>query len=182
MKVVFIHIPKTAGGSIEQTLRHNKDIEYIQYQHSTPTELVAKIGLADWISSFKFTVVRNVFDRFVSGYYYLHNHNSLINDRPGVELVHSYKDIHDFIHNCNSITQWLHFRPQIQWLTHELDIIINFNSIPEYIFNTKVLNNVNKSEHKHWKEILTEKDIEKLTEIYNDDIIELRKIDEKIQP
>lgn len=89
-KVVFIHIPKCGGTSIEQSLIRAGGYEsfppeeLLLYKNRKPwkgppsvghlaaNQYVSKGYLArsDWDNSFKFTVVRNPFSRLVSAYNY----------------------------------------------------------------------------------------------------------------
>lgn len=70
-KCIFIHISRTAGTSIEQTIcgknwwQINKDTKHI-------TASKAKELYKDyWSSYFKFSIIRNPWDRIVSCYHYL---------------------------------------------------------------------------------------------------------------
>ncbi len=89
-KVIFVHIPKTGGQSVEQmflddlglswderaalTLRPNKDrsIGPNRLAHLYADEYVSKghVTQAQWDSYTKFAVVRNPYDRIVSEYLY----------------------------------------------------------------------------------------------------------------
>lgn len=63
-KCIFIHIPKTGGTSIENVLRQNKSIgsdHRLLYEYS---------NYSGFDSYFKFTVVRNTYDRIWSIYSY----------------------------------------------------------------------------------------------------------------
>ena len=78
-KAIFIHIPKTAGTSIYTVLSIPQNEKHFytaahkipSHQHLTPTQLKPKIPGPIWNNYFKFTVVRNPFDRVVSDYRYL---------------------------------------------------------------------------------------------------------------
>jgi hypothetical protein len=63
MRYVFIHINKTAGSSIEAALG-------LQLSHFSAREVIASIGEETWKNVFKFTVVRNPWDKVVSHYHY----------------------------------------------------------------------------------------------------------------
>ena len=76
LKCIFIHIPKTAGTSIEQFLKDNKnEIEYLgvrnnrSLQHLTALELSKEIPYVFKIY-YKFSFVRNPYDRLLSVYYW----------------------------------------------------------------------------------------------------------------
>lgn len=83
-QVLFIHIPKTAGTSINKALGINRGIGNFYYtdvekkrfpvslHHMTPRQLVSYrlISKAELVSTFTFTFVRNPFDRLVSEFHY----------------------------------------------------------------------------------------------------------------
>ena len=66
MKVAFVHIPKTAGGSIKTWLATNQEKYNFQYQ----THPSAHVFLQDMSLpfDFSFTCVRNTYDRMISLY------------------------------------------------------------------------------------------------------------------
>ena len=76
-KCIFIHIPKTAGTSIEQFLKEKgkNNIEYIgvrnnrSLQHLTAFELKHELG-PTFINYYKFSIVRNPYNRLLSEYYW----------------------------------------------------------------------------------------------------------------
>ena len=77
LKCIFIHIPKTAGTSIEQFLKDNNknELEYLgvrnnrSLQHLTALELSKEIPYVFKIY-YKFSFVRNPYDRLLSVYYW----------------------------------------------------------------------------------------------------------------
>ena len=88
-KFIFIHINKTAGSSIEQALnsygekrivpKNNTDFKMSkQSQHFNYKEYREFLG-ADYDDYFKFTVIRNPFDRIVSYYFGLNAITNVLN-------------------------------------------------------------------------------------------------------
>jgi hypothetical protein len=76
-KCIFIHIPKTAGTSIEQFLKEKgkNNIEYIgvrnnrSLQHLTAFELKRELGPI-FTNYYKFSIIRNPYNRLLSEYYW----------------------------------------------------------------------------------------------------------------
>ena len=67
--IIFVHIPKTAGTSIRYSMGFN-DMDKSQNirNHYTAKEIIDLIGIENWNSAFKFTFVRNPWDRLYSFY------------------------------------------------------------------------------------------------------------------
>lgn len=91
-KLIFLHIPKTAGTTIANSLGINRD-------HVTLEEAKVKYK-DDWGTYFKFTFVRNPWDRIVSVFAYYKYGSEKQNYRSKAEL----KDVsfEDFVKNICS--------------------------------------------------------------------------------
>lgn len=86
--IIFVHIPKTGGGSLENILLRNKfkeeDIQEERKnihsykrkwtQHSCIKDIIERYSIQNAHHYFKFAFVRNPWDRIVSEYMYVKNH------------------------------------------------------------------------------------------------------------
>jgi chondroitin 4-sulfotransferase 11 len=68
-KFLFIHIHKTAGSSIRNTLLSLPESYYLGHDHS----FVKDINIEDYENYFKFAIVRNPWERLVSWYFSILN-------------------------------------------------------------------------------------------------------------
>jgi hypothetical protein len=68
--VIFIHIPRTGGTVLKWSLnRRLKNLNYINQQdHRPATERRNEIGTSCWNKFYKFTIIRNPWDRALSMY------------------------------------------------------------------------------------------------------------------
>jgi hypothetical protein len=184
-KAIFIHIPKTAGTSVNNILSRNefKGINYHMAEDGSNDDITGayKMGVSrrlirglseEWSDYTKFAFVRNPWDRMVScwknraGRY--ENFNDFVNDYP-------YKE-----NNHNLV--W-HTLPQLTHITDEkgslmIDFIgkfeninTDFKKISSILGDSNLtLPHLNKSERVGYKEYYNNKSIEKVFEIYKDEI------------
>ncbi len=135
-RCIYIHIPKTAGLSVSKSLFGNaagghRKLEIYQIAFSK----------REFDSYFKFTFVRNPWDRLVSAYYYLKNGG--INDRDRIwakRNLSSYVDFDSFVKgwvNRRNIEAHIHFIPQFRFIcepgsyTPKVDFIGYFENLEE---------------------------------------------------
>ena len=67
-KFIFVHIPKTAGRSIEKYLLNFNSMREMQPHHSV-TDYIKRVK--NFNSMFKFSFVRNPYERLLSEYFYM---------------------------------------------------------------------------------------------------------------
>jgi hypothetical protein len=160
LNTIFIHVPRTAGHSMEQVMGlsgHAPIKTYYEFFDSL------SIGLPNIKSVFKFSFVRNPIDRFISGY--LHR-----------EL--DPKDINEYIDDAKCFDDVL-FRPQwtfvcLPGITPVMDFIGKFEDLDKdwdhvcrRIGIKHKLKHTNKSPKKDC--FLTERSKGRLKRVYSDD-------------
>ena len=110
---VFIHIPKCAGISVENGLfgtkvGHKRIILFERYDAQKFHEY------------FKFTIVRNPFDRLVSAFFFLKSGGRNEKDRQwAIKNLAQYDEFNDFVFQWvkkENVIKALHFRPQYLYL------------------------------------------------------------------
>jgi hypothetical protein len=134
---IFVHINKTAGTSVGNA------IGLPVKDHLTAMEIIERVGKVAWDNAFKFSLVRNPWDRVVSLYEYRRKKNKTqiatrgITFSDWVELV--FGDNPDPFY-CNNPKS---FQPQVEWLKDDeekfsIDFVGKFETIAqdfEYIRN-----------------------------------------------
>ncbi|MDR5886699.1 sulfotransferase family 2 domain-containing protein [Vreelandella janggokensis] len=181
--VLFLHIPKCAGVSVNKSLYGS-----LGAGHITLHNAFIGLGPFDYTNVFKFTVVRNPWDRLVSAYFFLKSGGFGQKDQDFfIENISGYYDFNDFVMNWvtkENVDVWNHFRPQSSFLSivHnevDLDFICFFESLAEdfsYIYNAKrwesfnTLANINSSDHKDYRQYYTDASKKIVEEVYEDDI------------
>jgi hypothetical protein len=127
---VFIHINKTAGTSIGNAI--GLPVKH----HQTAREVIAKIGRDNWDKAYKFTLVRNPWDKVVSHYEYRRKKNKTRISELETGFSEWVKktygpDKDPFFYNNEKA-----FQPQVEWLKDDegkisIDFVGKFESINE---------------------------------------------------
>jgi len=117
--VIFVHINKTGGSSIEQALG-------LPFQHRTALEIRQAIGGRKWDARFSFAFVRNPWDKVASHYHYRVKTNQTgLAERtlPFTEWVRlAYGE-----HAAPYYDQPKMFMPQVKWLRgNDGAMLVNF--------------------------------------------------------
>lgn len=135
-KSLFIHVPKTAGTSLEDALFNIRN----RSQHAPSSFWKKRFSSVDWKSMFKFAIVRHPFHRLISGYTYWKN-GALAGQKVDQPFVHRCRTELDtlpkfvnYLIEVNAKNLWdcrdlqgfdgtcpVQFRPQLWFLTDTLD-------------------------------------------------------------
>ena len=112
---IFIHVPKCAGVSISKVLYGN-----LAGGHTTLDGYLNIFEPSAMLSYFKFTIVRNPWDRIVSAFHFLKAGGLKSQDRIWSDRnLGDFSDFNDFVRrwlNEESIWQYHHFYPQYHYI------------------------------------------------------------------
>ncbi|MBT8196149.1 MAG: sulfotransferase family protein [Bacteroidia bacterium] len=180
-KAIFIHLPKCAGIAVSKALfgnyagGHTRLEMHLSIFH--PQEI---------LSYFKFTIVRNPWDRLVSAYHFLEKGGFEENDKIWFEEnLRQYRDFDDFVRNWlnrDTIWSWHHFRPQFSYILDDnmkvpldfIGYIENINDDFDIVCNklgvSNTLEKLNKSSHKDYREYYTDETRKLVEGVYAEDI------------
>lgn len=139
-KLIFIHINKTGGSSIE------KVFNYEGIKHERPDQLKELIGEDKWEDYFKFTIVRNPWDRLVSEFFYRKKKGSVSSD------------FKEWLFSMSRMKNTVSAGPQINWIGEEMDYVGRFEDFQvsfDYVCNKVglgkiILPHTNATSHDHY--------------------------------
>lgn len=180
-KVIFIHIPKTAGISLIRAVYGDVDFgghrDYGFYN---------QIFFNDFNSYFTFSFVRNPWDRLYSAYKFLEKGGANVHDENAFDMYLSqYSNFKDFVMNGLSeelISEIIHFKLQSDFICDTNDNILvdfvgRFESLNddrielEKKINTNIeLDHYNMNKKKKYTDIYTNEMILKVKHFYRRDI------------
>lgn len=180
-KSIFIHIPKCAGVSVARTIFGN-----LAGGHTTLEQYLSIFQPSLIVKYFKFTIVRNPWDRLVSAYFFLSNGGFGEKDQAWFKSeLESFSGFDDFVENWvnrKNIWKWNHFRPQYHYMLDKrgkvpLDFVGFFENINEdfkYIADRTGTNctlpELNISRHSSYMEHYSEKTLNIVADVYAEDI------------
>lgn len=202
--IIFVHIPKTAGTSFIKTYQNDgirmwgHDIRKTHYQYFSDLRRMFIARYFPFLIKGKiytFAVVRNTWERVFSAYTYLNKgKGNTEDDQDATKYVKHYKNFEDFILNglAKASKEQLHFLPQTRWIYNRYGFsvvhrLIRFENLENDIKKTmetigipyKRLPVYNKSNNKNYKDFYTQEMIDKVAEIYQDEIKKLKYTFEK---
>lgn len=199
-RLIYIHIPKTGGWSMANTLI-GMGLRKM-YEHDFSKTIKNRLGDEEFKKHFNFTIVRNPWDRLLSSYTFLTKGSnihrppeSLTLDRLRIKSFEEFIDVlhkntKDFgdaylIHGDNRIN--LHTLNQTNWVYDDddnmlLDYVGYLHELPKSIgeLNEKTGLNIpipkkdNITNHTSYTNVYTPKLIEKVSEIYHKDITKFK--------
>jgi len=115
-KVIFIHIPKNAGTSIEEYFG-NESVRIQPNKHADIHEIKRKFKNS-YNNYRKFTIIRNPYDKMVSWYFYLKR--NLGEKYKVIEFNEWIKDPLKFWHVDDPVS---YLKPQHEWVDNTVEII-----------------------------------------------------------
>ena len=174
-KYMFIHIPKTGGMSIRRTFNETSGLA-IEAHHTSFSSFQKKYNTDDF---FKFSFVRNPWDRAVSAFFYLKKGGRKAPYDLDAQRILKDISFHEFIINLDSL-KFLHTKPQMEFIQDidNFDFIGRFESIQEDFNTVCNINNIpqtnlphnNISKHKHYTEYYDKEVRGIIAEKYAEDI------------
>lgn len=130
-KCIFLHIPKTGGMSVSKSL-----FGAISLGHITPFGYKTIYGSKIFNDYFKFTFVRNPWDRIVSVYHYLKEGGFAPEEKKWIEILKPYDTFNKFI--CEwfikgEFNDKVHFLPQYIFLFDSDRLMVDFIGRYEFL-------------------------------------------------
>jgi hypothetical protein len=173
---VFIHIPKTAGTSITKIIG-----EPFQ-KHNTAKVVIDTIGRKQWENAYKFSVVRNPWDKVHSWYKFRVMHDqSKMKSRPI-----SFKDWVACTYGEPKDPYYYYrareFMPQVEWWKNENDVIEmdriirfenlaeEFNEVANIVGIESKLPHINKTESTNYRDHYDEETKKIIEDWFREDI------------
>ena len=178
-KAIFIHVPKTAGGSFYKLIGYTRigHVSYRWYEARDPDK---------FRRYFKFSFVRNPWDRLVSAFFYLKKGGCNAMDKQwALSNISQYDTFESFVEgwiNEENIEKYFHFIPQHKFvcdeaLTLKVDYLgrfetiqTDFDAIAAKLCIEHQLPHVNKSQRQAYQTYYTDRTRDIVQNVYRTDI------------
>jgi len=183
---IFIHIPKAGGISTIKSL-YGEDAN--GFGHPTYERFLRMYGKKSFNEYFKFTFVRNPWDRLLSAYNFLKKGGMNHMDQQFCDdVLSSYDTFEQFVMEWvdrENVEGWVHFIPQYHYVYDKnknlvIDFVgcfeqfeADFESIREKLGTGIPLKHLNKTKDKkenNYRDAYTQEMTEKVAEVYKEDI------------
>lgn len=181
-KSIFVHIPKCGGVAINNAIYGRR----LGGGHTTLEEYTNIFEPSCLLNYFKFTIVRNPWDRLVSAYFFLKKGGFAEQDRIWFnnELA-QFSNFDGFVKgwlNRKNIWKWHHFRPQYHYMLDKREkvhlefvaFLENFRDDFSHIANSvrtqRVLMRSNASKHLPYTSYYSDETRSVVAEVYAEDI------------
>lgn len=180
-KCIFVHIPKTGGISVVNSLFGNLGGAHVpirKYQFI--------FSKSEFNTYFKFAIVRNPWDRLVSAYTFLMNGGLNEKDKSWAEKnIKKFQNFEDFVKwwVCReNIYSYVHFvpqheficikplRPSVDFIGYLEDYTNDFNKIKRLLGVEGELQKLNVSKRRDYKEYYNDATLQIVADAYRDDI------------
>lgn len=195
-KLLFLHVPKTGGTSIERTLFPNlasstaADYSYLSgwdddlgwLNHLTLDQAIGLLPGIDLKNYLVFTVVRNPWDRLVSEYCWKKSISDLQISFPEyVHILHDGATMTISDHYKSRVAFDQHYQPQTAYLEHSAGVLVRIIRFEEfdkdvtrvlrnYIPKDRTLPRLRSSNHVNYKQFYSSESIEMVRHLYVKDI------------
>ena len=152
-KIVFVHVPKTGGTTIEKSDLFDDALAH----HNIGGHMKLNNILRPEIESYtRFAVVREPCERFISAFNYLKGGYGNLGDKHWWK-ENGISDIDEFVQNKLKVVQYLHFKPQIPQLLLKdgrfgIDVLLFTETMPQDLLRLR--NALGLNESKLWPEAL----------------------------
>ena len=180
-RCIFVHIPKCAGSSVEVSLYGKAG------GHRTLAGYHLVLDPEDFASFFKFTFVRNPWDRLVSAYCFLKNTELKGNRNWARQNLAAYDDFDAFVRGWvtpENVRSYSHFRPQhhfvrlgerrpaVDFIGYYENLAADFAVLCEKLNNTAKLGveNHNPRRARDYRSYYTDETRRIAAEVYADDV------------
>lgn len=169
-QIIFIHIPKTGG----TTIQHALDIRGCNH--------IDRYKYTDDSNKYFFTFVRNPWDRLVSAYTYLKSDTCNNGDKKhGAQLPNTFDGfVTQLLLNKTTWLKKLHFRPMMHFICdiNSINFIGRFETLQQDFNNMcdsigiqrSVLLHKNESDHNHYTTYYNDKTRDIVSNLYEQDI------------
>lgn len=186
-KCIFIHIPRAAGTSIKEALD-------LQGRGHLPWQYYYLVYPEQWISYYKFSIVRNPWDRVISAFNYTkmdksywHDNINQVTPHPDYELLKnkSFKEFCEMLKKNRNLLRHEAWHPQHKWIVKQnnsnmlmVDCVLRFENLERdfsYLCQRLDIRNINlprinPSNHEHYRQYYTDETKLVIEDVYEKDI------------